>query len=268
MRAIEHPTKADAFIDGELDLRSQLDMEDKVREDPVLRQHIDQLRQLRGTLRDGASYHQAPAALQERIVAWAPPSAKAAAAARAASSSHPFGSRSAWARWLDWRPLTASVAAALALAVGLNVAWMRASQDEQMADDVVASHVRSTLGAHLVDVTSSDHHTVKPFLSERLGFSPPVQELDLAGSTLVGGRVDYLDGRPVAALVFKQGLHIVNSFVWPSTHGDQAPAFSLDRGFRMAHWTQSGMTHWVISDVNAEEFRNVVRAIRVAETGG
>ena len=83
-------------------------------------------------------------------------------------------------------------------------------------DEAVASHVRSTLGPHLVDVASSDHHTVKPFLSSKLGFSPPVYELQLPGSVFVGGRVDYLDGQPVAALVYRQGEHVVNAFVWPS----------------------------------------------------
>ena len=82
----------------------------------------------------------------------------------------------------------------------------------------------------------------------------------------LGGRVDYLDGRPVAALVYRQGEHVVNSFVWPSSAKDSKPEFSQERGFQTAHWSQGGMNHWVISDVNREEFKAVVRAIRSADS--
>jgi RNA polymerase sigma factor (sigma-70 family) len=151
--------------------------------------------------------------------------------------------------------------------VAAPVAWQR----DRLLDDVVASHVRSTLGQHRVDVASSDHHTVKPWLSARLDFSPPVHELALPGSVLLGGRVDYLDGRPVAALVYRQGARIVNTFVWPGKRGegrDGKAQFGSERGFQTAHWSQGGMTHWVISDVNRDEFRAVVRAVQLADGEG
>jgi anti-sigma factor RsiW len=134
---------------------------------------------------------------------------------------------------------------------------------------VVASHVRSTLGQQLVDVESSDHHTVKPFLSSRLGLSPPVDELRAAGSVFLGGRVDYLgDGRPVAALAYRQGELVANSFVWPSTAADSKPDLSSDRGYLTAHWSQGGMNHCVISDVNRDEFQRVVKAVQLTATPG
>jgi len=256
--------KVDAFVDGELDLRAQLDMEERLRDDPVLREQIGHLRQMRAAVRERATYHAAPDALRERLAAMQP-GAIPPDAARDAPRPQRAVARAT--PWLGWRPLAASMAAAAALAVAVNLAWLQSSREDQVAGEVVASHVRSSLGEHLVDVASSDHHTVKPFLSARLGFSPPVQELDLPGSTFVGGRVDYLEGRPVAAIVFRQGQHIVNSFVWPSKGGDRQPSFSSQQGFLTAHWASSGMTHWVVSDVNAEEFRNVVRAIRTAESG-
>jgi anti-sigma factor RsiW len=155
------------------------------------------------------------------------------------------------------------------LAVTVNVAVLQSSQQDRLMDEAVASHVRSTVGQHLVDVASSDQHTVKPFLSQRLGFSPPVRELQLPGSVFVGGRVDYLGGRPVAALVYRQGEHVVNSFVWPDTAGgDTAPEFALERGFRIAHWAQGGMRHCVISDVNRDEFQRVVDSVRLAAATG
>jgi len=173
----------------------------------------------------------------------------------------------ALAGWLDWRPLVVSMAAAVVLAVTLNVVLLRSSKQERLMDEAVASHVRSTVGPHLVDVLSSDHHTVKPFLSARLGFSPPVAELPLPGSVFVGGRVDYLDGRPVAALVYRQGEHVVNSFVWPDSAGNSNPEFATERGYRIAHWSQGGMHHCVISDVNREEFQRLVEAVRSTAAG-
>ena len=140
--------------------------------------------------------------------------------------------------------MAASFGLVAALAVGLNLAWLNSSQDSRLLDEVVASHVRSTLGQHLVDVASSDRHTVKPWLSSKLDFSPPVNELQIPRSVFLGGRVDYLDGHPVAALVYRQGEHVVNSFVWPGAAPDSKVELSTARGFQTAHWSQGGMTHW------------------------
>jgi anti-sigma factor RsiW len=267
-----------AFVDGELDLKTRLEIESQIESDPALRKQVDEMRQLRQDVREHAQYHAAPEDLRRRMTALlsgtpassAPTSASAparAAAPRPASSSAngrgpTIGEHIQ--RWLGWRPLAASLSFAAVLAVAVNVLWIQSSQEEHLSDDVVASHVRATLGQHLVDVSSSDHHTVKPFLSSKLGFSPPVSELQIAGSSFLGGRVDYIDGRPVAALVYKQGEHVVNSFVWPNAASDREPKFGAERGYLTAHWSRDGMTHWVISDVNREEFRAVVGAIMEA----
>jgi anti-sigma factor RsiW len=246
-----------AFIDGELDLKSQLEFEARLRHDAALRTQADRLRQLRSALREGAEYHAAPAALRQRLaVSLAPPVAP--------PTPRPWADAATTVqRWLSWRPMVASLAMASVLAVALHLAWMRATQTDRVQGDVVASHVRSTLGQRLVDVASSDRHTVKPWLSSKLDFSPPVAELQLPGSVFLGGRVDYVDGRPVAALAYQQGQHVVNAFLWPSEGKDSAAAFSTERGFQIAHWTRSGMNHWVISDLGRDEFATVVQALEV-----
>jgi anti-sigma factor RsiW len=248
-----------AFIDGELDLKSQLEFEARLRDDPALRVQAARLRQLRSALRESAAYHAAPAALRQRLsTSLRPPAAR--------PPPRPWaGAATAVQRWLGWRPMVASLATASVLAVALNLAWMRSTQDDRVRGDVIASHVRSTLGQRLVDVASSDRHTVKPWLSSKLDFSPPVTELQLPGLVFLGGRVDYVDGRPVAALAYQQGQHVVNSYLWPSDGTDRTPAFSAERGFQIAHWSRSGMTHWVISDLGREEFAAVVRALESAE---
>jgi len=254
-----------AFVDQELDLQSHLAIEREAAADESLRQRIDELRRLRQSIREGATYHAAPSELRARLARLAP---AAPVETRASQMPRPSAGRAAvdaLSRWLAWRPLAASFAfAALVLATG-NVAWLRLQGEERLADDVVASHVRASLGQHVVDVASSDHHTVKPWLSARLDFSPPVIELSLPDSTFLGGRVDYLDGRPVAALVYRQGQHLVTSFVWPASGGDTDPAFARQRGFETAHWVRGGMNRWVVSDLNRNEFRIVVEAMRQQE---
>ena len=261
---IEHE-RITAFIDGELGLSDQLEMERRYEAEPALRRQVDEARELRSAVKD-ASYHGAPDALRERLAAQMR-NARAPAPAPAAGPA-PAKMRAArplaevLGEWFAWRPLVSACCVAAAAVFFVNLSTSQSFAEQQLEDDVVASHVRSTLGQHLVDVSSSDHHQVKPFLSTRLGFSPPVSELQVTGSEFLGGRVDYLDGRPVAALVYKQGPHVVNSFIWPTKAADAKPAFSQEKGFRTAHWAFHGMAHWVISDVNAEEFQAVVQAVQ------
>jgi len=233
--------------------------EQRLAVDSALRKQVDEIRQLRESVREFAVYHSAPAAMRQRMATLfaRPPEPTPARKPSVADAVQ---------RWLGWRPMAVSLSFAAVLAVALNLAWLQSSGDERLTEEVVASHVRSTLGQRLVDVASSDHHTVKPFLSSKLGFSPPVDELRIPGSVFLGGRVDYLDGRPVAALVYRQGEHVVDSYVWPGTTSDSKPRYSLERGYRTAHWSRNGMNHWVISDVNREEFETIVGAIHEADS--
>lgn len=248
-----------AFIDGELDLKSQLEFEARLRSDAALRTRADRLRQWRSALREGADYHAAPAALRQRLItSHAPALATPPAMPRLRQGG-------AVQRWWGRQPMVALLGMAGVLAVALNLAWMHAVPSDRVHDDIVASHVRSTLGQRLVDVASSDRHTVKPWLSSKLDFSPPVTELPLPGSTFLGGRVDYVDGRPVAALVYQQGRHVVNSYLWPTQGKDSAAVLSAERGFQIAHWTGGGMNHWLISDLGRDEFISFARALETAD---
>ena len=264
MRSEIELQNVNAFVDGELDVLSQREIEARMKHDVALRAQVEGLRHLRATVRDLAEYHVAPEAFRQRVASLVamPAHMPARLSVGKATVQH----------WLAWRPMVVSFAAmALALALlvlNVNQTRWRPGYDDRLGEEVVASHVRSTLGQHLVDVTSSDHHTVKPWLSSKLDFSPAIQESLLPGSVLLGGRVDYLDGRPVAALVYRQGEHVVNSFLWPTNAVDVGAVFSAKRGFQIAHWSRNGMNHWVISDVNREEFGAIVHALEVAEPNG
>lgn len=253
-----------AFVDGELPLTEQLEMERGVAEDAGLRAQVESLRSLRRAVREQAQYHAAPDALRARVRALA----GSAATMRAEPPARRIGSaRAALQRWFAWRPLVPALGVAAVAVFALNVAVLAPAVEEQVSRDVVASHVRATLAQRLVDVQSSDHHTVKPWLSSRLDFSPPVRELKGPDSAFLGGRVDYVDGRPVAALVYKRGAHMVDAYIWPSSGPDKPAVTSVQRGFRVAHWTSERMTHWVVSDLGPQEFEALVRELSAPEGG-
>jgi anti-sigma factor RsiW len=156
----------------------------------------------------------------------------------------------------DYRQHWMAMAAALAVTIGLAWFWshMSSSSRELMARAVVDAHVRSLQADHLLDVTSSDHHTVKPWFQGKLDFSPPVPDLARQGWPLEGGRLDYIEGRPVAALVYERRKHQLNVFVWPAKPNLEEAVHQLSvQGYQVVHWTKGGMTYWVASDLNQAE---------------
>jgi anti-sigma factor RsiW len=122
-----------------------------------------------------------------------------------------------------------------------------------LAAAVADAHVRSLQAEHLTDVPSSDHHTVKPWFAGRLDFGVPVPALDSLGFVLAGGRLDYVDDHPAAALVYHRGGHVINLFVWPSADSTAPPAATGRRGFHAVHGAAGGMVYWAISDLNEAE---------------
>jgi anti-sigma factor RsiW len=134
-----------------------------------------------------------------------------------------------------------------------------------MVDQIVAGHVRSLQPGHLEDVVSTDRHTVKPWFDGRLDFAPPVKDLAAQGFPLEGGRLDYLAGRPVAALVYARRQHPINLFVWPDRGTPNSePSRSERDGFHTIHFVDGGMTIWVVSDLATDELAEFVRLWRAA----
>jgi len=163
------------------------------------------------------------------------------------------------ATWAGWRLAAAAV---LLLAMGAGLGRLgTGGRHGAIVDDVVAGHLRSLAVDHLVDVASSEHHVVKPWFAGKLDFSPPVPDLAEAGFPLVGARVDYLDGHPVAALVYARGPHRINLLLWPDRKSSDCGREPLvvRQGFNLAHGWAAGMEFWAISDLNAGELGEFVR---------
>lgn len=253
-----------AYLDGEMDVQQTLAFEQRLAADARLRERAGELRDVSAAIRETAQYYQAPAAIMEmlaRSAMHAPPAA--ASRAPRASGGWVAGTVRVLGALLDWRPAFAPVLGFAAVAVvATNMLLVRVADETRLEEELVSSHVRAMLMERPVDVLSSDHHTVKPYLSARLDFSPPVREITLPGAQFVGGRVDYIAGRRVAVLVYRQGNHLVDDYVWPAPGARGGAHTRVVNGFRVAEWSDDGMAHRLVSDVGEAELEAIVRNLR------
>jgi anti-sigma factor RsiW len=240
------------YVDGQLDLVRSLEMERHFRECSACARDYENLRGMQSAMSGSIPYFQPPAGLETRLHA----------RLRAESGAQQRVPRFA----VPWK--WAAVAAALVLTA--SVTWrttlLSRPPAETLAAEVVAGHVRSLMAEHLTDVPSSDRHTVKPWFNGKLDFSPAVGDFADKGFTLAGGRLDYLDGRSVAALVYHRRQHVINLFVWPAPERADSGIQTTDRqGYHVLHWTKTHMNYWAVSDLNPREMGEFTDLLRRAD---
>ncbi|AYY59148.1 anti-sigma factor family protein [Burkholderia multivorans] len=293
----------DADVDRELSPPDALRVQQHVDECELCRRERERIVALSHAVR-AADYHRAPDALRARIAALQPKAEAATATtgdrtgperarndgfqAQPQPQSQPRGRRRfSWlgGRAASARPVAAAsgtrapalpglgwgvaLVVALAAAGGIAVSAHRAETDRTV-DELVASHVRAGLSARDIDVISTDRHTVKPWFNGRLDYAPPVEDLGANGFVLVGGRLDYVDRRRVAVLVYRYRQHVIDVYVSPAGDGRAAPYATVSQGYAVDRWTAAGMTWWAVTDAEPSAlaaFRAALSA-RIGAAGG
>jgi anti-sigma factor RsiW len=224
------------LLDGELDTRSTIEVQGHLAGCPKCKKEFEVQTAMSAAVKKAG--HKAPAALWKRI--------------EVKGEGGPPQEKRSWLAWAGWP---------VAVAASAMLATVLLQQHAQEADDIVAAHLRSLQASHLYDVLSTDQHTVKPWFAGKINFAPPVMDLSSAGFELVGGRLDYLHGQAVAAVVYRKHGHTINVLVGlPGQELDKLPHIEHVQGYTLRSWKQAGLDVVAISDIDPREMEELERA--------
>ena len=235
-----------AELDGELGAAEAAGLAAHRAECPICEAAAAELAQARALVRDDL-YQPVPEDVRQRVMT-ALAVARPARPAMAAAAPESLG----W--WRRWWSNGASFGLGAACAAALAFLLLMPAMPPGLTEQVIAGHVRALQPGHLQDVASEDRHTVKPWFDGRIDFAPPVKDLGAARFPLTGGRLDYLDGRPVAALIYQRDKHVIDLFVWPAA-GETPPQSAERQGYNIVHWSQNGMAFWAVSDLETAQLK-------------
>ncbi len=244
MNCAEVHDRLHAYADDELDVVRSAEMDEHAKTCAACAAEIKHLRSLRVTLQNSGLAYRAPDALRKKVQQLAR-EASDREPGRDDRRVRPAKSVEANLQWL-WKWLAMGATVTAVLAIVLRPAGI--SPREQLLNEAVASHVRSLMADHLTDVASSDQHTVKPWFDGKLDFAPNVKDFAEQGFPLVGGRLDYLDGHAVAALVYRHDKHLINVFIWPATNASSS-AEATYRGYNVVTCDLGGFHYCLVSDM-------------------
>jgi anti-sigma factor RsiW len=253
-----------AYFDGEVDALSAAEIERHVEHCGECRELLQDLEKVRNALRSGISYAAAPPALREQILqalGQEPDVEAGADAGRSAMARKPrplrqspvLGRRRFWSGALSGIGGTAIAAAMAFFFVLPNLS--------PLSNEIVSAHVRSLMPAHLIDVVSTDRHTVKPWFAGHADVSPPVSDFEAQGYRLIGGRADYIDHQRSAVVVYQHGAHVINVFTWAAS-GARLPNNTTRSGYHLAYWQQGDIQYCAVSDTGWDELLGLVRLLR------
>jgi anti-sigma factor RsiW len=242
VRCTDAQTLIESYVDGELDVVHTVEVEQHLGDCSICAPRHQDVIDLRSRIREEVPYFRASPDLQQTIRA-------------IAREKREETSRSLVPLWA-WSGAIAAVVLFAVITVGLVRRASESSREQMITQEIVADHLRSLMANHLTDVTSTDQHNVKPWFNGKLDFAPPVNDFAAEGFPLIGGRLDYLAGRPVAALVYPRRLHPINLFVWaaPEKYAEKATP-QTRQGYSILLWARDGMTYCAISDLAADEMQ-------------
>jgi anti-sigma factor RsiW len=251
---VSHPdleAQVDAYLDGELAEADAAELEAHLSSCASCGRFREDRLALRTAIVAAIPTLEATDLLRARV--------RAAVRSRSGAPMHPGVAR-APGRWIAYAATLAAVAIG-----SWHLGSLRAGETV-LTDEVLSSHVRSLMPGHLSDVVSTDQHTVKPWFDGKLDFSPPVHDFAGRGYPLLGGRLDYLDGRPVAALVYGRRQHIISVFLWPASRAVPVTAPRMRKGYHVLHWATADFVYWVASDVGESELADFAGMLRLADS--
>jgi anti-sigma factor RsiW len=226
-----------ALIDGELDAGHAREVEDHIAGCPDCAAALAAYREMSKAITDADLRYTAPPLLRKRIEAALPQTPAQMPNRRAVLQGFAMGS-----------------AVSAIAATGLVAIVLRNDDAQRIESEVVSAHLRSLQAGHLTDVISTDQHTVKPWFNGKLDVAPPVIDLTAQGFTLIGGRLDYVDARPIGAIVYRRRAHIINLFVAVTSSTERRPAkMETIQGYNIRSWSDRGLNYWAVSDIAADE---------------
>jgi anti-sigma factor RsiW len=244
----------DAYLDGELDLATCVRIEEHLGECPACREKLESRQVLTALVAEEAPRHVASPFLATRI--------RAALRAEGSAGQHAESpAASPWWSFLSLRWIYSGVGGALAV-VAVTLFFTLQAGFSDLAQEGINDHVRSLQVNHLMDVASTDQHTVKPWFAGKLDFSPQVIDLQTQGYPLIGGRLDVLGGKNVAAIIYQRRKHYINLFIWPTDHGAVGDHSYERDGYHVFGWSQNGMNYLAVSELGTKELKDFTQMIR------
>jgi anti-sigma factor RsiW len=245
--------RVQAYFDGELEAFSATKSERHSERCAECRALLRELGQVRSALRRDLTFASAPPALRARILG-------ALDGESAIESPRRVSRLKSWRPQPFWKGAMSGIAGS-AVAAGIAFFVMAPSFTNPVLDDLVGAHVRSLMPDHLIDVVSTDKHTVKPWFAGHTDVSPVVSDFDLQGYRLIGGRADYFEHQRAAVVVYQHGAHVVNVFSWA---GDQhgLPRNTTRNGYHLAFWKVDNLMYCAVSDTAWDELLGLVRLLQ------
>jgi len=246
-----HPNleaQLDAYLDGELAAADARALEAHIAQCPECARWRDDRVTLRAAIKSQIPVLRAPDVLRQRV-----------------RTQIRSGSR--FRAIVVWRSLALAASVAVVAFGGWQLGLQR-GRGESLAAEVLTSHIRSLMPGHLTDVQSSDQHTVKPWFNGKLDYSPPVYDFAGRGYPLLGGRLDYIGGRSVAALVYGRRQHVINVVLWPRDRDPRAsaPAAQTRQGYHVLRWVTPEYSYWAVSDLGLSELQDFERLLLQADS--
>jgi anti-sigma factor (TIGR02949 family) len=257
MPCAESNARVQAYFDGELDAVAAAEVEQHIERCTECRALLTDLEQMRTALRRDVTYERTPSALRARIV-------RALDAENAGGKPHASAPRiPMWRVRPFWAGAAGGVGGA-ALAAGIAFLAFTLPAGNTLLDGLVSAHVRSLMPMHLIDVESSDRHTVKPWFAGHADVSPVVVDFAQQGYRLIGGRADYFDHQRAAVVVYQHGPHVINVFSWAAQSPASLPSAATRNGYHVACWKTGDLAYCAVSDTGWDELQTLERLLRQA----